>query len=468
MLKVLDAQFSRPFLILALVEFCSLIISFYFGVMISWVNTPNIIELLTEYFLQATSFAAIIAVSLFIMGLYEGLLAETFSSILVRLGLAFCLGFAVLSAYYYVFPELSTWRSVTASALVIGFLVIATLHLVFMNLIDLSAFKKRCIVIGTGRQAACIQDLEGIGLAYGFTCLGFVVDGDQKPEVLPESIVEKTGSLLALVETLKADEIVMAIEDRRNHLMMDELAECGFRGVPVIDYAKFWERETKRTDLDALTRNWILMAGSLPGGRFHHLAMRIFDLSVSIATLTFLLPVIVGASLAVKLGSAGPIFYRQDRVGLRGRPFELLKFRSMEIDAESDGVPQWSQENDNRVTMIGAFLRKSRIDELPQILNVLKGQMKFVGPRPERPYFVEQLAKEIPFYMQRFQVKPGITGWAQLNYPYGASVRDARTKLEYDLFYIKNYSLLLDLMIVIQTIRVVFWPIKMVDADANS
>lgn len=432
--------------------------------MMSWVEYPNIVALLEQYWLQAVLFAGILTANLFAVGFYTGLPTASFASILVRLGVAFSLGFVVLSAIFYVFPEVFTWRSITASAFVLAFVGIATIHRIFLKLLDLTALKRRVVVIGTGEKAARIQDLVDVTRAYGFICLGFVDTSGEKPSVALPNILPNSGSLVDLAERLKADEIVVAEEDSLDHSLMDQLVECGFRGVPVIDYLPFWERETKRTDLDALTKNWILIAGGLPGGRFHHFIMRAFDLSLSIATLIFLLPVFVGAAIAIKLDSPGPIFYRQGRVGLRGRTIELLKFRSMGADAEWDGVPQWSALNDPRVTTIGAFIRKSRIDELPQILNVLKGEMKLVGPRPERPFFVERLAKDIPFYMQRFQVKPGITGWAQINYPYGASNRDAWEKLQYDLYYIKNYSLLFDLTIVLQTIRVILWPHQMTEA----
>jgi len=454
MLNVLKIQIARPFLILGGIEFSFLVLCFYGGVMMSWVESPHIVAFLEQYWLQAAIFAGVFTASLFAVGLYAGLQTSSFASILVRLGVALSLGFVVLSAIFYVVPGLFIWRSVTAGALVLAFVGLGMIHLIFLKFSDLAALKRRVVVIGTGEKAARIQGLVDVARAYGFVCLGFVDTSGEKPSVPPANILPNAGSLVDLAERLKADEIVVTEEDSLDHLLMDQLVECGFRGVPVIGYLPFWERETRRTDLDALT----------PGGRFHHSVMRAFDLSLSVATLIFLLPVLVGAALAIKVDSPGPIFYRQGRVGLRGRTIGLLKFRSMGADAEWDGVPQWSARNDPRVTTIGAFIRKSRIDELPQILNVLKGEMKFVGPRPERPFFVEQLAKEIPFYMQRFQVKPGITGWAQLNYPYGASNRDAWEKLQYDLFYIKNYGLLFDLTIVLQTIRVVLWPQQMTEA----
>ena len=185
---------------------------------------------------------------------------------------------------------------------------------------------------------------------------------------------------------------------------------------------------------------------------------RAFDIVASLVLLAFSMPALALAALAVRLESRGPVFYRQERVGLNGRPFMLLKFRSMRTDAERDGVPRWAAVNDSRVTRVGAFIRKTRIDELPQIFNVLKGEMSFIGPRPERPFFVEELRQAIPYYFERHRVKPGISGWAQLNYPYGASIEDAKEKFQYDLYYIKNYSLFLDFIVLVQTARVILWP----------
>ena len=467
MIQVLERSIARPFLILAGIEFFLLVCCFYAGVILSWVEYPQDISLLRMYLQQALIFATILITAMFSLGLYEGLLTSSSARIVVRLAVAFCGGFAILAAIFYTIPEFSTWRAIVANALVLALFVIGVTHFLFLRSVNLNLLKRRVLVIGTGRLAARIQDLEKRGEAYGFTTSGFVETSDGRRPALEPNILSNSQPLIELVERTRADEIVVATEGQRMDIPMEQLVECGFRGVPVIDYSTFWERETKRTDLDALAENWILIAGGLPGSRFHHFVMRTFDIVLSFVALVFLLPVMVGTAIAIKLDSAGPIFYIQERVGLRGRPIYLIKFRSMRTDAESNGIPQWSSDKDPRVTTVGSFIRKTRIDELPQIINVLKGDMKFVGPRPERPFFVEQLAKEIPFYNQRFQVKPGITGWAQLNYPYAASTEDAREKLEYDLFYIKNYGLMLDLIIVLQTIRVILWPPDTAESSAQ-
>jgi sugar transferase (PEP-CTERM system associated) len=236
------------------------------------------------------------------------------------------------------------------------------------------------------------------------------------------------------------------------------LLDCKLEGVLVSDYSTFWESETGKVDLDALHPSWLIFSDGFVGGWMQSMFKRAFDIFASAVLLAVSLPVIVLTALVIRLTSPGPVFYRQERVGLNGKPFMLLKFRSMRVDAERDGVPRWAAVNDNRVTPVGAFIRNTRIDEIPQIFNVLKGEMSFIGPRPERPFFVEELRHAIPYYFERHRVKPGISGWAQLNYPYGASVEDAKQKFQYDLYYIKNYSLFLDFIVLVQTARVILWP----------
>jgi exopolysaccharide biosynthesis polyprenyl glycosylphosphotransferase len=230
------------------------------------------------------------------------------------------------------------------------------------------------------------------------------------------------------------------------------------RGIGVHRYADFYERETGSIDLEALDSTDVALSGGLRGSRLRDGLKRTMDIGVSLIVLVLFLPVLIFTALAIRLESPGPVILQQERVGFRGRAFVVLKFRSMRVDSEGDGVPRWAAANDSRITRVGAIIRKFRIDELPQLINVLRGEMSFVGPRPERPYFVEQLAEQIPFYGERHQVKPGITGWAQLNYQYGASIDDARRKLQFDLYYLFHYSLLLDIVIILQTVRVILWP----------
>jgi sugar transferase (PEP-CTERM system associated) len=264
-------------------------------------------------------------------------------------------------------------------------------------------------------------------------------------------------SLAKMATALRAKEIILAPDDRRG-LPVRQLLECRLSGIRVIDYVAFWERETGRVDLESLQPSWFILSDGFHMGPVSEFLKRGLDLLISSIILIAFLPVMVMAAIAIKLESPGPLLFHQERVGLRGRPFTLLKFRSMRVDAERDGNPQWAQRNDPRVTRVGAFIRLVRIDELPQLWNVLRGDMSFVGPRPERPYFVEQLSQSIPFYNERHAIRPGITGWAQVNYCYGASVEDARHKLSYDLYYLKNRDLFLDFVTLMQTVRVILWP----------
>jgi sugar transferase (PEP-CTERM system associated) len=266
------------------------------------------------------------------------------------------------------------------------------------------------------------------------------------------------GSLASLAKKEKVNEIVVAVENRRGGVFpIRQLLECKLNGIKVSDMASFFERELCQIRVDSLQPSWLVFGQGFNQGDLRTSIKRVFDLGASTALLLFTLPIMVIAALLIYLEDGRPIFYRQERVGKDGKSFMVFKFRSMRRDAEQAGMPVWASENDPRTTRVGHWLRKLRIDELPQILNVLKGEMSFVGPRPERPYFVQQLSKEIPYYDARHTVKPGITGWAQVRYQYGASVEDAISKLQFDLYYVKNNSLFLDILILIETVQVVLF-----------
>lgn len=261
-------------------------------------------------------------------------------------------------------------------------------------------------------------------------------------------------SLLAIAQASRIDEIVVATSDRRG-LPVWELLQCKLAGVTVVDYLTFWERETGQVDIFHAGADWFAFSDGFRLDGARRAIKRAMDVAVSLVFLIWTLPITLLAALAIRLETPGPIFYRQERVGLNGELFRVWKFRSMRQDAEGDGVPRWAANDDDRVTRVGRLIRKARIDEIPQVFNVLSGEMSFIGPRPERPFFVKQLQREVPYYDLRHRVKPGITGWAQVNYPYGASVADAEQKLGYDLYYVKNQSVLLDLTILVRTVRVI-------------
>jgi sugar transferase (PEP-CTERM system associated) len=280
---------------------------------------------------------------------------------------------------------------------------------------------------------------------------GAVIDGAIPREDIP--------NLSAHIVDHNASEVVLALEERRNALPLKDLLRVRTTGVQVSEISSFLERETGRIDLNSVNPSWLIFSDGFASGRMlSSVFKRAFDIVASLILLTITLPVILLTALAIKAESRGPAFYRQRRVGLYNQDFDILKLRSMRQDAEVAGEAVWAAEQDPRITRIGRLIRKVRIDELPQTWTVLRGEMSFVGPRPERPQFVDQLEEQLPYYAERHMVKPGITGWAQINYPYGASIEDARHKLEYDLYYAKNYSPFLDMLILLQTLRVVIWP----------
>ena len=330
----------------------------------------------------------------------------------------------------------------------------------FLRCADSDLFRRPVLVLGTGVRAARIADLVARGGNRSFSAKGFVHAGGDLRLVMGARLdLDRTDdehALARLAGEAGAREIVVATDERRGMPVL-QLLHCKIAGVNVIDYLTFWERETRKVELEALQPSWLIFSDGFRQGKMVDAGKRIFDLAVSLLLLVFVLPVILIAIIAVKLEDGGPLLYRQERVGSGGARFILLKFRSMQVDAERGGAPQWAKNSDPRITRVGAILRKFRIDELPQLFNVLKGDMSFVGPRPERPFFVDELATSIPFYRERHSVKPGITGWAQVNYPYGASLDDARHKLAYDLYYVKNRTLFLDFLILIQTVRVILF-----------
>jgi len=269
-------------------------------------------------------------------------------------------------------------------------------------------------------------------------------------------VFPRSSSIPELVSRYDIQEVIVAVRDQRGgSVPMDQLLACRIKGVPVLDLAGFCEKTRHEVPIDSLKGSWLVYGHGFVQGKLRTSVKRVFDIVTSIILLALLSPVMIAAMIAIPLDSRGPILYRQRRVGLGGADFMCLKFRSMCVDSEQDGVARWAVPNDPRVTRVGAFMRKTRIDELPQLISVLKGEMSLVGPRPERPVFVEMLTQQIPFYAVRHSVKPGLTGWAQVRYSYGANVEQSMKKLEYDLYYVKNHSLFLDVHILLATVRVV-------------
>ena len=396
--------------------------------------------------------AAMIAVSVYGS---EALRSLRFAG--ARLLVAVSLAIIALAFLDFLLPGSTFWRSTLFYAMGLSIALLMANRVVVGGVLGASAVRRRTLVLGAGPRAARLRQL-GERPESGFAIVGCIDMNEGQP--LVEQAIQRSAieDLARFVADLGASEVVLALEERRNALPLKDLLRIKTAGVHVNDFSSFMERETGRVDLDTLNPSWLIFSDGFSSGRIiSSVAKRLFDIAASGLLLVLTFPVIALFALLVKLDSRGPAFFRQQRVGLYGQPFTLLKLRSMRTDAEAAGA-KWASEDDPRVTRIGRLIRKVRIDELPQVWTVLKGQMSFVGPRPEVPAFVDDLEDKLPYYAERHMVKPGITGWAQINYPYGASIEDARRKLEYDLYYAKNYTPFLDLLILLQTLRVVLWP----------
>lgn len=404
------------------------------------------------------AFAGTLQAAMVAVGVYSVTALQSIRFATARLVVAVALGIIALSLIFFVLPPVSFWRSSLFYAMWLALLMLFLARVALKNVLGGERLKRRVLVLGAGARAARLEALAA-DRGAGFAVVGFVGMNDGASAVAAAVNGDDIKSLPDHLLALNAGEVVLALEERRNALPLNDLLKIKTTGVEVRDFSSFIERETGRVDLDSLNPSWLIFSdGFSAGRRLSSAAKRLFDIVVSTLLLVIFGPVILVTALAVKLESKGPAFYRQKRVGLYGQLFDVIKLRSMRQDAEVGGKAVWAQKDDPRITRVGKFIRKTRLDELPQAWSVLKGEMSFVGPRPERPQFVADLEARLPYYAERHVVKPGITGWAQINYPYGASIEDAREKLEFDLYYAKNYSPFLDVLILLQTARVVLWP----------
>lgn len=458
MLRIYKLHLPKSLLILAGIEITILFASFYVGLFFSWVEFEGKFVEFIEFLPDAALYSIVSFIAIFSVGGYNRENIRKLVETIIRLFVGFVISFVVLTAIFYSLPIMGIWRSVIGFAMTAAFLSIVFVRYIAVHTIDLNLLKRRIVVIGVGDRAGKIEALTSRGQALGFICIGYLNVGGEERTVPSSRIIPPVNSLVDFINQERVDEIVVAVRDRRRRLPMQELTDCRLSGITIVDYMTFYACETGRIDLDALQPGWFLYSDGFRGSRSYRLLKRTVDIAASLVFLCLLLPVIILATLAIWLDSPGSILHRQARVGQNGQTFVLLKFRSMRADAEDEGVPRWAAPNDPRVTRVGAFLRRTRIDEIPQFINILKGEMSFAGPRPERPQFVERFSQEIPYYADRHSIKPGLTGWAQLNHHYGASLEDARSKLEYDLYYMIFCGFFLDILIILQTIRVIIWP----------
>ena len=456
MIRLFKHYIPNAVFLLGLFDFFLLIASGELG----WIVRARQIGLefgpINERWAPLATFAVLVQVAMISVGVYGSEALRSLRYAAARLLVAVSLGIIAMSVVYFLLPGHTLWRSNLFYAMFLAIALLFGVRVLLGGLLGTAAFRRRILVLGSGHRADRLRKL-GERPEAGFVIVGYVGMSDGVPVV--EEAINRAAihNLTRFVDNLGVSEVVLALEERRNALPLKDLLRIKTTGVHVNDFSTFVERETGRIDLDTVNPSWLIFSDGFSSGRMlSSAAKRLFDIVASLLLLVMTLPVIALFAVLVKLDSRGPAFFRQTRVGLYGQNFDVIKLRSMRTDAEVDGA-KWAQKDDPRVTRIGRFIRKVRIDELPQTWTVLKGEMSFVGPRPERPEFVSDLEDKLRYYAERHMVKPGITGWAQINYPYGASIEDARNKLEYDLYYAKNYTPFLDLLILLQTIRVVLW-----------
>ena len=403
-------------------------------------------------------FAVFGIISLIAVGLYSTRQRTDLAGVAVRVVAGITAAVVLSALVYYFLPSISIGRRTLSMAASIGAVASLTLRLVFERLFEDELFKRRVLVYGAGRRASTLLALRRRSDTRGFRLVAFMAAEGDVLSIPDGRLGRRPPDLFRWAREQHIDEIVVAMDDRRREFPMVELLECRLAGIDVLELATFLERETGKVRLDVASPSWIVLGEGFRESPLLQTIERTFDIVVSLVLLVPALPLMLLTAIAIHLedGWRAPVLYRQSRVGRYNQPFQILKFRSMCQNAEEEGAV-WALPRDPRITRVGAFIRKSRIDELPQLFNVLRGDMSFVGPRPERPEFVDELAKSLSFYRSRHAVKPGITGWAQLCYPYGASDHDSLEKLQYDLFYVKHRSLIFDFAIVLQTVEVVLW-----------
>jgi sugar transferase (PEP-CTERM system associated) len=448
-----------PLVLLAIVEGAILFLAPYVVAWMGWGSFPGELGTSAHPILAGSVIFAIFGlVCLMAVGLYSTRQRNNAASRAVRVIIAYASATALSAFLYYLLPEIGIGRRTLVVAAGLAVLGSLALRLIGVRLLDEQLFKRRVLVFGAGRRAANLLGLRRRSDTRGFHLVAFVAAEGDEIAVPAERLIRRPPDIFHWSQTNRIDEVVLAMDDRRREFPMEELLECRLAGIDVLELPGFLERETGKVRLDVLNPSWIVLGEGFSDSALQRFVGRAFDILMSLALLIVATPVMLLTAIAIRIedGFRSPVLYRQTRVGLYNQPFKVLKFRSMTQDAEADG-PVWAVPDDPRITKVGAFIRKARIDELPQLINVLRGDMSFVGPRPERPEFVAQLAKCVPYYRSRHAVKPGITGWAQLCYSYGSSDQDALEKLQYDLFYVKHRSLIFDLAIVVQTVEVVLW-----------
>ena len=417
-------------------------------------------ELVLESGFYKAALAALFCLGAFYLyDLYDFIVMHDRRELVLRLIQALGLAWIALALLFYALPQTMLGRGITLIALPLALPLMVSWRVSIHWLLGHPSVGERLLIVGSGDAAVEIAREVLERRDAGFRVAGFI---DNKPELVGQSIINPRviglmDDMEQIVKREGIDRIIVALGERRGAFPTQQLLDLSLGGsVAIEEGASFYERVSGRVHLNMMRPSWLIFSGRGRQARLSALARALMHRSVAFVGGLVSLPIALLTALLIKLESPGPALYKQERVGKNGRTFTIMKFRSMRSDAEKDG-PVWAQDGDARVTRVGRVIRKIRVDEIPQFWNILKGEMNFVGPRPERPHFVRQLAEEIPFYEQRHLLPPGLTGWAQIKYPYGSSIEDARQKLQYDLYYVKNQSLVLDAVIMFETVKTILF-----------
>jgi len=395
---------------------------------------------------------------LYFNDLYEKKSIDNYIDLFTRLIRSIGITAIMLAIIYFLFPSVMIGRWIFFISFIFLLILLVSWRLLYSFVMKRKFFAEKAIILGAGELAQDIfhEAIKRKDLSYDINSI-LIPEQDHATKDRFKGIYVHYGfdKICDLAESVNAKNVIVALDQKRGLLPYVELLKCKVRGINIIDGENFYERITGKLLIERINPSWLIFSDGFVKSKTIRLVKRMADFLGAFFGLIILIPLFAPVALAIKLDSRGPVFFRQERVGENGKIFNLFKFRSMKVDAEKSSGPVWASHNDPRITRVGQIIRKLRIDEIPQIWNVLKGEMSFVGPRPERDFFVKKLEKKVPFYRERFTVKPGITGYAQVLYPYGASEKDALEKLKYDLYYIKNMSFILDLMVIFKTIKIV-------------
>jgi sugar transferase (PEP-CTERM system associated) len=458
--RIFRHYIPAAFIYLGLMETVVFILSFHAAVFIRFSSdSAAMAEHVGPLWPKSITFALVMLLSMIGLGLYDRLswTWEGRSEMVLRVLTSFLFAVFPLSFIFYVVPELSVWRGPVLLTFVISLIAIVSVRLTFFRVVDQKVFKRRVLVLGAGKNACEIRKLEDKPPLQGIWVVGYVHMSRDQDVVEEGRVINPDRPLRDIVRENQVDEIVVALDDRRKCLPVHEILDCKMDGVRVFDLLTFFERETGKVRLELVQPSWLFLSDGFRISNASLALKRGLDILISLLLLPLFLPVMLIVVVAIWLESPseGPVIYKQKRVGNGDKEFQIYKFRSMRANAEENGLAQWAKKHDARVTRVGGIIRKIRLDELPQLFNVIKGDMSFVGPRPERPEFVKQLVEQYPYYRERHRMRPGLTGWAQIRHEYGDTFEDAFEKLQYDLYYVKNSSVFLDLLIIIHTVEVI-------------